>query len=299
MTATSRYPGAFFISLLLHSLALGLIFFFVYIVHDQLPPAKVFEVVAGPGDNFAATAAPALGGPDAIKVEVPAAPPAPIVAPPEPQPIVTPPVAVAEPVPSYTPPVAQVPVPVPVTPTPKPVDISKMIKRKVVVADVRAKKEVEKEKAAERKRMSIEEFKKEHPTTTKTGTAQVAKLDPEGIKNGVVGGSHENKIGGAGGKALTRDDGPVMDAYFAMLQSRLRTALEKPPGLSDTLVTVVEVRVGADGTLSGAHISKSSGNDEFDRASLAAVAAVHMPVRPDGKSDLVSIPFRMKEQDQG
>ena len=90
-----------------------------------------------------------------------------------------------------------------------------------------------------------------------------------------------------------------MDRYFAMLQQRLRAALEKPPGLSDTLVTVVQVRLAADGTLSGARITQSSGSDEFDQAALAAVAATRMPPRPDKKTEVLNLPFKMKERDEG
>jgi len=66
----SSSPGAFALSALLHAALIGLVLFFSYaatsVVEDN---PKVFELVAGAGDNYAATAAPALGSPGGIKVK--------------------------------------------------------------------------------------------------------------------------------------------------------------------------------------------------------------------------------------
>ena len=65
----SNAPGALAISSLLHAAVVGLILFFSFaasrVVQDS---PKVFELVAGAGDNYAARAAPALGSPGGIKV---------------------------------------------------------------------------------------------------------------------------------------------------------------------------------------------------------------------------------------
>ena len=115
-----------------------------------------------------------------------------------------------------------------------------------------------------------------------------------------AGKSTANKVGGAGGKALTRDEGDALDLYFSLLKRRLKEALDKPPGLSDSLVAGVEVRIAANGLLSGAKVTRSSGSAEFDHAALAAIAHVRsIGPRPDGKSEVLSIPFLMKEEDGG
>ncbi|HEX2855420.1 MAG TPA: cell envelope integrity protein TolA [Opitutaceae bacterium] len=285
---TDRLPGAMMLSLTLHASVAGLMLLFGYAASlSNQDTTKVFQIVAGEGDNFAAEVAPALGEPGGIKVEVPT-PPAPTPEPvvqPEPAPVVpTPPAPVEKPPPKLT-------------------NLTKMIEKKVARADTKAKAQVAKEREIEAKKMSKKEFdelnkKNSGPTPKPAGPTKVAKLDPEGIRKGVVGGSTENKTGGAGGRDMVAT-GEIMDRYFALLQERLRSALEKPPGLSDTLVTVVQVRLGADGSITGAHITKSSGSDEFDRAAMAAVAAVRMPARPDKKSEVLNLPFRMKEKDDG
>ena len=84
------------------------------------------------------------------------------------------------------------------------------------------------------------------------------------------------------------------------MKRRLKEALDKPPGLSDTLVAIVEVRIAANGLLSGAKIASSSGSEDFDHAALAAIARVRsIGPRPDGKSEVLKIPFRMREEDEG
>ena len=122
-------------------------------------------------------------------------------------------------------------------------------------------------------------------------------LITDGIIKGVLGGSTANKTGGAGGTALTRNEGPVLDAYFALLRERLLKALDKPAGLSDTLVAEVEFRLNADGSITGAKIIGPSGSAEFDRAVLDAYARVRLPERPDKKSSVHQLRFRTKDLD--
>jgi colicin import membrane protein len=301
-------PSALFLSATLHGVLVALILLFTYAWEDKAKePPKIFELVAGEGDNYMATAAPALGVEGGIKV--------PLTEAPAPKP------AISEPVQSVPEPVVEA---APVTPAPKaaaakppdeyvPRDISKDIKRiekkraDRLIAKDRAAREAAEKKAkleeSKQKKMTKEEFDRQNKSgaASKTGTSlKVARIDNEGIAKGVIGGSTANKTGGAGGKALTRDEGDALDLYFSLLKRRLKDALDKPPGLSDTLVAIVEVRIAGNGLLSGATISRSSGSDEFDQAALAAIARVRsIGPRPDGKSEVLHIPFRMREEDEG
>jgi len=294
---TDRYPGAFLVSLTFHGAIVGVLLLFGYAASLSKPETMMaIELVAGEGDNFAATQAPALGEPGAPKLDLPkAAPEEPKpreTAPPEPTPVA--PAPVGEKAPQKAP---------QEKPQPKLPDIAKALERKTDRAETRTKAAIAKEREAEQKRVTTkEEYDKQNKQknsakTSSAGPPKVAKIDSEGIRKGVVGGSTDNKTGGAGGKALVRDDGPVMDTYFALLQQRLRAALNKPPGLSDTLVTTIKVRINADGSLTGARIVKASGSDDFDAAAMAAVAATRMPPHPNNKSEELTIPFRMKEQE--
>ncbi|QYM77753.1 cell envelope integrity protein TolA [Horticoccus luteus] len=312
---TVRSPGAFLLSALLHGALVALVLFFAYALQPRQPETtKVFQLVAGEGDNFAATDAPALGEEGGVKLTVNIPEPVPQ----RPTPIVE----TAPPEPTPAPQPEPQPAPATVIPTPaekapvKPVEtkapnFAKDVKR---IADKRAKrletkyrhereaaeKKAKAEEAARQKQMTKAEFDKLHgtkTTATKAGPApKVAKIDAEGIRSGVLGGSTSNKTGGAGGRALHRDDGDDLDMYYALLKSRAHDALEKPPGLSDTLVTEVTFNMSPSGTISGARVTQTSGSPEFDAAALAAINRVRMPNRPDRKSENgLSLLFRMRD----
>jgi len=285
---TARSPSAFFLSVSLHGLIVALILFFTYLVQTQVKDVpKVMELVAGAGDNYGATEAPALGTPGGVKVTMPEPPapqpaklaaPAP-VAPPEPEPVVT------------KAPVQKAVTPPKTTETKIP-DLAKSVKR--IEAKRRAKIEAKDRAAreAEQKRLAREQ------ANTANRAMGVKHIDAEGIATGVTMGT--GKEAGAGGKALRREEGDLHDAYFSLVKQKLRDGLEKPPGLSDTLTAVAEFQLNADGSISGARITRSSGSDEFDRAVMDDIAHFRA-VRPPSTwtGDAVSLTFRMKEEDGG
>lgn len=315
---TARSPSAFLLSAALHALVAGLAILLSYAAsRPDREAAKVFELVAGEGDNFMATEAPALGTPGVkLNVRTPAPPksePTPPAREPQPRPIEPAPVK-AEP-----PPVTKAAPPIP--------DFSKKIKREMIVAESRAKLQLKREREAEAKRkaaeakkaaaakkaaddektrLSIEEFNRLHKSksassSTKgrpTAVAKVTPIDAEGIAKGVIGGSTANKKGGAGGKALVATNGTELERYYALFKQRLKDKFEPPPGLSDTLVALVSVVNNADGSLTNPRIIQSSGSREFDQAVLAAIRRTTMPARPDGKSETLRFPFTLRERDE-
>ena len=108
----------------------------------------------------------------------------------------------------------------------------------------------------------------------------------------------ENKTGGAGGKALTREEGSELDAYFSLLKSRIKENHVPPEGVSDTLEARVEFLLAANGSLSEVRIAKSSGNAEFDRSVVEACERTHsIGPRPDGRSEMVQMTIRMREEE--
>lgn len=306
---SDRMPAAFFTSLVLHGLVVAVLFLAAYSASYQAKPeTKPFELVAGEGDNFAATEAPKLGSPTGIKLTVPTPPP------PKAEPVRTE-ISIPEPLPEPVPvtPTPPAPKPVPAPPpevpktetakapptksTTKTKTIADQMRWEAIKAESKIKQQIAREKAAEKKRLEKERL--EQAAAAKAAAAKAPQVDAMGIAKGVLGGSTANKDGGAGGKALTRGDGPVLDAYFAMLRERLFKALDKPPGLSDALVAEAEFRLGADGSLSAVRIIGPSGSAEFDRAVLEAFARVRMPARPDGKSSVQTTRFRTKDLDGG
>lgn len=303
-------PAGFMTSLALHGAAVAVMLLVAYASSfDKKTETKVFELVAGEGDNFGATEAPALGSPDGIKVNVPSvpAPKIEIKPQPEPEPVKPEPVKVVEPEPVKPEPVKpepkkEAPKPEPKTPPtkdakaapPKEKTLTDQFRRKAIVEESKIKQRVLREKAAEAKR--LEKERADAAKAAKLAAANAPRVDAVGIAKGVVGGSTANKTGGAGGKALTRPDGAVMDAYFAYLKQQLLKNLDKPVGVSDTLVVEVEFRLNADGSFSGVKVTTSSGSLEFDRAAIEAFRRFgKMPPRPDKLGEVVTMRFTTKE----
>src|SRR5688572_11506316 len=74
---TDRPVSAFLLSTTLNSVVVGILLLLSYAANQQVKKMpRVLELVAGEGDNYMATAAPALGTPGGVKLDVPA-PPAP------------------------------------------------------------------------------------------------------------------------------------------------------------------------------------------------------------------------------
>ncbi|MFY9923222.1 MAG: cell envelope integrity protein TolA [Opitutaceae bacterium] len=284
MSATS--PGAYGMSVLIHGAVVGLVMFFSYaatnIVQDN---PKVFELVAGAGDNYGATEAPALGSSGGVKLlsppvvrEAPAPAPAPQPSPIQSAPLEAVPAKAAPPRPA------------------KPVDLVAELKRVEARRERRLEAKYQKEKEAEAKRISQEEFQKAQ-AAAKAG-ARVSHIDAEGIKEGVIGGSTNNKTGGAGGRALTREEGSLLDAYFALLKARIKENHTPPEGVSDSLMARLEFLVAVDGSISHVEILKSSGNPQFDLSVVEACERTHsIGPRPDGRSETVQMTFKMREDE--
>jgi colicin import membrane protein len=295
---TDRPMSDFMLSATLHAVVVGALLAFSYVAQQQVKNMpQVMELVAGEGDNFGAKVAPALGTPSGVKLDVPT-PPAPKVEPVPLKPVEEPVAKPPEPVPAPPKPAAE-PAKA-ATPPPAP-NFAQQIRRKLIRAESKAKADVAKERKAEEKRlkeeekrMSKAEFDKQNKAS---GQTKVARIDAEGIAKGVIGGSTANKVGGAGGKALTSDNEDLLGAYFALFKQRLKVAFEAPDGLSDTLEVVVRVTSNADGSLTNPRVVKSSGSAEFDRAVVAAIRKVTMPARPDHRSEPIDVPFSMRERD--
>ena len=326
MSSHPRTP-AFFASLTLHALLMCVVLWFAYSNHkkSEEEKPKIFELVMGEGDNFAATEAPALGTPGGgIKIEIPGPPtptPSPVeAAPPEPE---RSPVEPAAPAP-VAPPVKTPPKAAPAPKEYQPVHLAKMvdriadqraaniekkIKAEQKAADERAAKEAAraaKEAALNSKRMTKEDFDRQNKGRSSSsqasaksggGTGATKRIDAEGIAKGVVGGSTANKIGGAGGKALTREDIELSEAYISLLIQRLKAAHQKPDGLSDLLQATVKFRLTSSGSVVDVSIVSSSRNSEYDKSVLAAFRRITLPPPPANlKTSDYTITFKMKEE---
>ena len=297
---TARSPSALFLSASLHGLVVVLVVFLAYLAQTHVKETpKILELVAGAGDDYGATAAPALGTPGGFKIAIPEPPapapervklaaPVPVAPAPEPEPVVT------------KAPVEKAVTP-PKTKETKTPNFSNQIKRKIIRAESKAKAEIKKEREAEQKRLTKAEFDRQNRANKVSGVGnpKVKHVDSEGISGGVVGGSTASKAG-AGGKALTREEGDLLDAYFAIVKQRLQDGLEKPPGLGDAVYAIAEFRLNTDGSISSARITRGSGSDEFDRAVMDDIRRYRRVIPPSAwKGDTVSLTFRMKEEDSG
>jgi TonB family protein len=264
-------PGAYALSALIHGAVAALVLFFTFAANSVVKDApRIFELVAGAGDNYAATAAPALGIPGFVKASIAAPKQAP--SPIQPAPL--------QAVPAAPPKPAKIP------------DLVAQLKRAEIRRELNLEKKYQKEQEAERKRVTQEEFQRQQ------AAAKVTHIDATGIRDGVIGGSEANKTGGAGGKALTREEGSELDAYFSLLRSRIKESHVPPEGLSNTLEARVGFFLAADGSISQIRIAKSSGNSEFDMSVIEACEHTHsIGARPDGRSEMVEMTFKMREDE--
>ena len=311
---TSHSPSAYVCSVTVHVAAVALLLTAAWVTDQRGPkPVKIFDLVAGEGENWAATEAPAIGVPNGLGK--PATEPLPQIA--EPAPPTPAPAAPPEPV---------APAPVqeksPVTPiTPKAAtgknsDLVRIAKRTAAKTEQKlaqkrrqeeaiAEAKARKEAAEARKHMTKEQYDKMYAgkanpagKSGKSGTARIARIDAEGIAGGVVGGSTANKVGGAGGKALSRAEASLMDGYFSYLKQKLEQAHEPPTGVNDKLSVRVEFMLAVDGSISQVRITRSSGNADFDQSVLEAFKRIRpIGTRPDGRSETVTLEFNTREED--
>lgn len=312
-----RYGPAFWVSASLHGMLLALLVILTLAVQNKKDDApKIFELVAGDGEDFGATEAPSgseQGRAETGEITFTSPTAVPIWTPPAAEPEAAP-EPVREPAPTQVTKVAPVPEPVKqtVTPPPTPVpNFTKAIKKTIQKAEQKADREIQKkreadaraakEKALADKRLSYSEFAKANGSKTSPsqratagGGTEGPRVDASGIKKGITGGTGAGSKG-AGGKALTATEGAAMERYFSMLITRLRESHEKPGGVSDLLNAEVQFTIAANGVIAGVKIVRSSGNADFDQSVLEAFSRVKMPARPDGKTDVQRLTFRIKE----
>lgn len=312
----SGSPRAFVLSALLHGAVIAIALLLSYASNRTADEAvKVFELVAGEGNDFMATEAPALGREGgAIKVavnQVQPQPSPPQPTPPQPQPPPPQPESIVQPAPPPTiqPQPAPKAAPAKKAAPPKEIPVDKKLKQTIADATRNAKRQIEKQqKAEEKKRLEQERISKEqYDRENKNKAKQVAsaaknstvkKIDVDGIAGGVTGGSSASKKG-AGGKALTNENVDDMAGYYTYFKQELRKLFEPPPGLADSLEVEIEVRNNADGTLSSARVSKTSGVKQFDDSVLDAIRRVNLPPRPDKKTKTFTFIFTMRERGEG
>ena len=273
-------PGAIFLSVTFHGLIIALILFSAYLLQQQVPETpKIFELVAGVGNNYAATEAPPPSAPETIKFDLPKMPapvikPAPVIEP-EPEISKPPPVITPDPAPVLAPPRNVIP-----KPKPKPTPVVKKSEPKP-------------------RKMTKAEFDKLNPNKRKPSSkpAKPRTIKVRSIDANSFASVFSKTLTGAGGKALTTEEGNLLDGYKKLLLQRLSSAHQKPQGLSDLLKAEVSFNIGADGALSSVEIVRSSGSTEFDQSVLRAFKKVRTIGRtPTGKSYVWIVTFRMREE---
>lgn len=323
---SAQTPSSYVQSITVHAVAVGLMLAFTLAMHENVrAPAETIQLVAGEGDNYAATEAPAIGTPDGdpgLKMpEMPATMPKIPDPSPEPEPAQMTPVSEPQPEPVQE--TAPEPVkekPVEKTPPketvakaadkPSPLDTKKTtykddlkrlsekrFNRKInawrkeqAAAEARAAKEAE-------RRMTEADFRKAHGGAGTTGSGKAAvRINAKGIAGGVVGGSTSNTTGGAGGKALSVTEQRLMDQYWAFFKQKLKQVHEAPPGVGPNLVTVVSFHLSASGAISAVRIEESSGNPDFDRSVLSAFSRMRpIGAPPDGNAGDFSLDVESRD----
>lgn len=245
-------PQSAFLSAALHAGLILLLLLFAWWAQREVEQPMEFELVAGEGDNYAATEAPTsaetASPPVALNVPVPKPlPPTPKPRPIERQPDPTPPKVVEK----------------------KPADI------KIEPAPVKPPVKVE----PKPERVTYQAFTQEHGKPVAKAPAPTKPVTVKSIDVGRVAAATTNVVtAGAGGKAMTAAETSLSQRYVAMIIQRIRDAMEQA-GITDLREAGVQFSVSATGVVSGARITQSSGNAAFDRAVLDAFSRVR-PVGP-------------------
>lgn len=285
----AKSPNAFLLSAGLHAAVLVLIVVFTFWAKAREPEVvTVFELVSGDGNNYDATAAPALGNSttaDEVDTNF--------------QQTLKSNARQAE-----RAVVRQYQKEKRVAEAAAAKAAKEEAARAAAEAKVEAAKRAQSKPVSDKKpdTMTYEEFMRQQgnktspsQTTAKPKAINPKLIDAKGITGGVNGGTTTDP--GAGGRALSTSILNQTDAYFTLLRQRFRDNLDKPMGLSDLLQVRVTVYVSASGALSGARISGSSGNSAFDNAALAAVMhTASIGKRPDGEGDSREFTFRMSDE---
>ena len=294
-----RASSAYFSSIFLHGMVVVLIVLSAYSCSPSSSSTpKIMELVAGPGDNYMATAATKLGVENGIEVNLPSVAIASAPTPPAPTPADTAPMAPAEPVP-VTP--AEV---VPPTPkaTAKPTKSTTKpppnpILKKLNHAEVRAESAVKMHDA----RLEKEREKAAALAAKKAAAANYAKymagLQGQAVK-GKAGGVKDgtSMADGAGGKALTAEQADAMAAWIALLSQRWRDGFVPPPDFDQKMLAHVSFHVSAAGTISSIHVTGSNGGPSFESAVAEALRHVTIPPPPSHKGDDYNVDFTLKDQ---
>lgn len=302
----AQSPSAYAVSLTLHGVFIAVLLFSAWTFRSGESKTTIMELVAGAGDNYGATEAPALGDPDSGNPASPEAAPEQQTF----QAVAAPPDRPAQPA------------------IPKIPDFSKRLDRVADRVEARQMKKIEQQRAreeaerakreaaakakqakeeaaaAKNPRMTKEEFDRLYGGKLKQqkagtpGPIKTAKIDAKGIREGVAGGTRTDGKGGAGGTALSREEGDMLDAYFSLLIQRLREAHQRPEGVSDLLNATAEFYIARDGSISRVSIVRSSGNAQFDQSVLSAFRnAGTIGPRPDGGGTLRrEVTFRMRDE---
>lgn len=276
---TARSPRAFALSVLLHATIVAVVLFVAWWNSRQTEETpQIFELVAGEGNDYAALEAPTTAAPvPAIKVDLP-----------EPTPIIE---RAPEPVP--TPRIE--PVPDPPQAPPKQPPPPKKVEKATEKAPPKAQPK------SDVTRTTFDKFRKEHgePKVTKARPAPKItpkKINADSIAGRVASDSTNAVKAGAGGTALSRVESDLWAAYQAMIVERIRRAM-LAAGVTDLLTARVEFRVSAEGSVSAARITGSSGNRDFDAAVLAALRSLgRLGPPPSNQAETLSVSIEMRER---
>ena len=279
--AVARYPGAFVVSACLHvAVVVALLLLLWWSRREQPPVPQIFELVAGAGDNYAATEAAAAATPapptETVNVELPEALPVitkELVLPPPPAPVVE------------------------RTPPPK-VEPKKAETKQPAPKKAEPRKEEPKKTESLVRPTTFQDFVKKEgtpkaaPKAAPPAPIRAKSIDVDRVVQGVAGGSTAVKAG-ASGTALSV--APNDQAYVAMILDRIRRSMEAA-GVTELSEARIEFRVAANGELSAPRILRSTGSAAFDQALITAFRTIR-PIGPPPslRAEFFSVTIRMRE----
>lgn len=156
------------------------------------------------------------------------------------------------------------------------------------------------EAAQAERRKKIEELQREAQRLYESFTAEEPAPAPESLQPAEIPAASESGAKSPGGGTNAPND-IRFRVYYDRIWAKIRSSWVLPEGVTakTSLLTVVSIRIAADGKIEEAWIEKKSGNEYYDQSALRAIRKANpLPPLPEGVSGStleVGINFRYPE----
>ncbi len=156
----------------------------------------------------------------------------------------------------------------------------------------------------ERKTMSIEEFRKSNPIIEQRIPKQTPRtqrkvdLSPDLEKLRERLSNVNVELQSTTLDSMSASDQSKLESYFAQLRQAILNSVEIHPFVGVALKTRVEFSLAPTGRLTGARVTTSSGDPEYDRKVVDAIKRLSQFTKPPGFTSTETLTFTVMQRDR-